>query len=173
MDGHGVGEDEFVEVARVIFDRLAIEGDDHGTCAHVDGFDEADVAIIDVLIVIVAQLHNAVANAEESSTAGDGASIWIELGLQTCVEVFCAECVAAHRGEDLDVLQGVEAELARDARGHEFDGALDAEFGILDAREIEVTFALSDFEWFACVDVVGIADDEAGGILAEDEVEAR
>ena len=173
MDGHGVGEDEFVEVARVIFDGLAIEGDDHRTCAYVDRFDEADVAIIDVLIVIVAQLHDAVADAEESSTAGDGASIGIEFGLQACVEVFCAECVAAHRGENLDILQGVEAELARDARGHEFDGALDAEFGILDAHKIEVAFALSDFEWFACVDVVGVADDEAGGILAEDEVEAR
>ncbi len=98
MDGHGVGEDKFIEVARVIFDGFAIEGDDHGARAHIDGFDETDVAIIDIFIVVIAQLHDAVADAEESSAAGDRGAVWIEFGLETGVEIFSAECVAAHGG---------------------------------------------------------------------------
>lgn len=112
MDGAGVGEDEVFEGFFLIFDAFSVEIDED---ADVGGlFDDADVAVEDVEVVIVSDLHDAVADAESFDVSIDGFAVWIELCLKDLVDVFDAAGILAHGAEDLDIGHGVESETFRE-----------------------------------------------------------
>ena len=173
VDRRRIGEHQLVQVAAVVLHRTPVEVDDHRPVVGVDRLHEPDVAVIDVLVVVVPELHHPVANPEHRPAADDGVAVRIERLLQLDIEVVRPQDVLPHRYQNLHVLQGIHAELPRNTRGHELDRPLHAHPGVFAAHEVEVGVALTDFQRLARVHVMGVRDDETRRILAEDEVELR
>lgn len=63
VDGAGVGELQFVEFVVLVGDEFFVEEDGDFAFFLVDAVDDSDVAVKDVLVVIVLDLHDAVAHA--------------------------------------------------------------------------------------------------------------
>lgn len=64
VDGYGVGEGEFVQLAKVVEDVAAVQADGDGLFDGVDVCDLADVAVEDFFVVVVFGLDDFVAEAE-------------------------------------------------------------------------------------------------------------
>ena len=173
VDGRRVGKDELVEVSAVVFDRTPVEVHNHRAVVGVDGLHESDVAVVDILVVVVTELHHAVADAEHRPAANNRIPTRIQRLLEFHVEIVRPQDVLPHRHQNLHVLQGIHPELARNARRHELDRPFDAHLRILAAHEVEVRLALPDFERLARVHMMRVRDDESRRVLTEDEVEFR
>ena len=176
VDGGGVGEHQFVQIAGAILYRTAVEQHRHGARGGVDPGDKAHIAVVHVFVVVVPKLHHPVAFAERKRPAhqpGRMGAVFAQRLLEAIVEVVGAERIAPHGGQDLHVGKRIEAELAGDALGHEFDYALDAGFGVVDAHKVEVALAMADFQGLPGVDVVGVAHDKPRLVLAENHIEPR
>lgn len=63
VDGAGVGELQFVEFVVLVGDEFFVEEDGDFPLFFVDAVDDSDVAVKDVLVVVVLDLHDAVAHA--------------------------------------------------------------------------------------------------------------
>jgi len=88
----------------------------------VDIVDVADVAIIDLLVVVVLDLHDLVAGAKvqpKRSTLRSPAGF--SAFLQFHVERAGADTAAVHRAQHLDVADGIKAEALRDAGLYQFE----------------------------------------------------
>ena len=94
MDGTGISECKVFEILSFVFDDFAVEID---ACDAIDvGDDGSDVAVKDVFIVVVSELHDAVTVSESLETLIEWLSVWIEMGLEEVIDVFDAADVHAH-----------------------------------------------------------------------------
>ena len=64
MDRRHVSEDDLVEFAEGVGDWPAVESDRHLAEFEIDGFDVADVAIIDLFVIVILDLHDLVADGK-------------------------------------------------------------------------------------------------------------
>ncbi len=69
VDGDGVGEDKFIEVGYVVWYIASVEVYDHILSDSIDLGDTSDIAVEDIFIVIVFDLHHLIANEVFSSEA--------------------------------------------------------------------------------------------------------
>ncbi len=154
---------------------MSVEG--HGDANRFGGDlgDVADVAVEDVLLVIVAELDDFVAGAEIGSETLDlGGELVgrIEAVLEIPVERGGAKRAAVHRGEHLDVLDRIEAEAVRDTVADKIDDGAGGVIGGGALEEIEVGLLPGrrggGFGQAPGIDGVGGGDDPALGGLAED-----
>ena len=107
VDAESVGELQFVVVGVVVLDDGLRILDEQDLIVGFDVEDRADVAVEDVLVVVVDKLDHAVANAEAAGTAQQfratsGGIGGIERLLQQFVQIVHAQGAASHGGEDLD-----------------------------------------------------------------------
>ena len=173
MDRHGVGEGEFVELARLVVDpRMSFE-------AHVDRgrfgrdlSDVSDVAVEDLLVIVVADLDDLVAGAKGGAETLDlelRIARGVERVLQTGIELPRAEAVPVHRRQHLDAIAGVPTEAPGDAFGDEVLDRLGDRLGPL-AGEKEKVGVGGIVEWrdVTFVHLVGGLDDAALGRLPID-----
>ena len=81
----------------------------------------ADVAVVDLLVVVVLDLHHLVAGREGPSRSARGAAspVRVERRLQRQVQRLGAGGAAIHRAQHLDVAHRIQAEAARDPLAHE------------------------------------------------------
>ena len=87
MDRGGVGRDQRVEFAKTVSDGPAVKAGNDFARIGVDVVDVADVAVVDLLVVVVLDLHELVAGGEGPSEPLHLASTGrIELGLELDVQ---------------------------------------------------------------------------------------
>ena len=132
--------------------------------------DIADVAVIDLLVVVVFDLYHLVAGREGPAEVLDLALAGgIEGGLQLDVERAGAGAAAVHRAQHLNVAHRVEPEALRDSRLYELDDHGDCCFRFVRLHEVEVAVALGlgKIGNGTSVDPVRAGDDPASRRLAE------
>ena len=94
---------------------------------------------------------------------------WIEFGLEPRIQLTDPERAAVHWAEDLNVANGIESELFRDARADHIEQRAGNMLGVgtFEKIKVRVGFQPRDFGHKAFIDAVGIGDDAAVGGLAE------
>src|SRR5580704_6625678 len=115
VDRRRIGEHKFVELAKAVTDVAPVEIDAELAFFHVDARHDAKVAVVDVLIVIVLDLHDLVARAERPAEALDAdIARRVQRVLQLDVERTSTEAAAVHRAEHLDLAYRVQPETFGD-----------------------------------------------------------
>ena len=115
VDGAGVGELQFVEFVILVGDELVVEENGDFALFLVDAIDDSDVAVEYVLIVVVLDLHDAVAHAPADADHLVARNTWIQQVLQERVQLDNTEWSLAHGHEDLQVGFEVDIDFALDA----------------------------------------------------------
>src|SRR3977135_3031851 len=122
MDRRRGSDDHLGELPERKGDRPSVESDRHLAEFEIDGFDEADVAVVDLFVIVIFDLDDLVADGKGNPEFLD---LWfssrIESPLQFDIQRTGSEPAAVHRAEHLDVAHGIEAEAARDAFLDELD----------------------------------------------------
>ena len=158
--------------AAAIVDGPAVDRHADGLGRGVDCRDATDVAVVDLAVIVVLDLHHLVADAElDPATLDLLTRFGVEAGLQCPIELAGAHDAAVCRAEHLDLRHGVEAKALRNALGDKLDHLDDGVLGRrgTDAKEVLRSFAIvSELRRLAPVDPVRVADDGALGRLAED-----
>jgi len=90
--------------------------------------DGADIAVVDVPVVVVFELHDAIADAEGEGFVRDGLSVWVEFILQDSVEALDPAGILPHGAQDLDIVLGIEIKALWDFFADEL---LDEIFGVI------------------------------------------
>src|SRR5664279_1319381 len=104
VDRRGIGENELVQFAKEIGHVAAVEANCDLAELRVDRGDEAEIAVIDVFVVVVLGLHHLVADKEGRSKLHDlRFGPWVEGLLQLDIQGPGAETASVHRAEDLNV----------------------------------------------------------------------
>ena len=145
VDRRCVAEDQFIEFAKRIGDHPTVEGHGKLLVVSIDASDETDVAVEDVAVVVVLDLHDLVADAEAIAelvhTVFAGR---IQRRLQGLVDATGAGDSPVHRAEHLDVTNGIDMELPGQARLHQIDDGLRDDFRLFGGDEVEIrSFALA------------------------------
>src|SRR5262249_34050835 len=130
----------------------------------------ANVAVVDLLVIVVLDLHDLVAGGEGPAEplyllfAGG-----VERGLQLNVQRPCARAAAVHRTQHLNVTDGIKPKPFGDPRFYAFDDPADGGLGVLCLHKIEVAFGFwpTEIGYRALVDAMGSGDDAALGGLPE------
>src|SRR5438105_8794693 len=171
VDGCGVGRYQRVEFAEAVGDSAAVETGGEFACVGIDIVDVAAVAVVDVFVVVVLDLHDLVAGGEGPTETLDLALAGgVQRRLKFDVQRAGCDAATVHRAQHLNVTDGIEAEALRDAYLHQFDDPRHGGFGIVRLHKIEVAVALGPGEVGngAPVDLVRAGDDPAVGGLAKD-----
>src|SRR5262245_18495033 len=139
VDRGGIGRNQHVKLTKSVGDGSAVETSDKFSRIRIDIVDIPDVAVIDLLVVIVLDLHHLIARREGPAEALDlTLARRVQRGLQFDVERAGADTAAIHWTENLDVADGVEAEAARNPCLHQLDNARHGGYGIVRLHEVEV-----------------------------------
>ena len=140
-----------------------------------DPADLPDLAVVDLLLVVIPHLHHPVPHGEEPVAQADGAPILgrgIERGLQDLVELGDADLALTHAGEDLHVAGDVDPPLRKVAGDHS-DKVLGDPVRPVCVGEGEPVGGLGrDRRQSARVDVVRGGHDAVAVLLAVDDGEA-
>src|SRR5579862_3509701 len=168
--GCRVGRYQRVQFVKSIGDGAASEARDDLPFCGINICNMAYVAIIDLRVVVVFDLHHLVAERKGPtepfylSVAGR-----IEHCLQFDIERPRACATSIHGTENLDVVNRVEAEAFRYSSLGQLNDAADSSFWIIGLYEIEVAFLSSwaELGHRALVDPMGVDDDSALRGLAE------
>ena len=174
VDGDRVGVDEFVQFREVVGDLPAVEGNQHLLPLHVDANDPADVAVVDLLVIVVRNLHHLVADPVEPPHPAHPLVAWVQRLLEFDVEVLASDDPPVHRREDLDIVEGIETEPLRDPFLDHGDDELQHPLGVLLFDEVEIVEffpGVVEMGHLPLVDPVGVDDDRALPGLAKDLVE--
>src|SRR5664280_1587103 len=111
VDSRGVSRHQRVEFAERVSDGAAIEAGYKLTVVEIDLINVTDVAVVDLLVVVVLDLHHLVAWRESPSETLDlPVTRWIQCRLQLNIERASANAASIHRAQDLNVADGIEAE---------------------------------------------------------------
>ena len=174
VDADRVRERERVELGIVDRDVALVDAEGEPTSLRVERANDADVAVVDLAIVVVLQLHDLVARAEPLRAADDlGPSRRVERRLERLVERVDARGSLVHRGQHLDVADGIEPESGGDPFGDELDDRGLRGVGIAPRDDEEIAGRVLGRRWiFAEADPVCGVDDEAPAGLTEDRGEA-
>src|SRR5215213_4798369 len=103
--------------------------------------DEADVPVVNILIVVVLGLHHLVTQAEEcpiNFALGLARSRRVELLLQSLIQQADSCRSAIKRSKDLDVVERVKPKLLRDALAHDLHDPVCSGFGLVGWEEEEI-----------------------------------
>src|SRR6516165_10578942 len=120
MDGRRIGEHQLIEFAKAIGYFSAVEIGVELAFLHVDPRHDAEIAVVDVLFVIVLDLHDLVARAERPTEAVDAdLASRVQGVLQLDVEGASAEPAAVHWAENLDIAYRIQPETFRDPLLHD------------------------------------------------------
>src|SRR5439155_22869074 len=104
VDCRRIGEHQLVEFAKAVDHLAALEVDGDLTFLHIDARHDAQVAVIDLPVIVVLDLHHLVAGAEGPAEALDAdLTRRVQHLLQFDVERAGAEPPAVHRAEHLDI----------------------------------------------------------------------
>src|SRR5439155_6853208 len=174
VDCRRIGERELIELAAAIGDGASIEIGGELAALGIDPGYNTEIAVVNVAVVIVLDLHDLVAGAEDLAEALDAQlARRVQRLLQFEVQGTRAEPAAVHRAQHLDVANGVEAEALRDALFHERQDLAHAVFGVGRLDEIEIA-ALDRVQLghLAAIDAMRIGDDTATRRLPENFGEA-
>src|SRR5262249_18272707 len=170
VDGYGIGRNERVQLAEAIGDGTSVEARSKLAFVKVEIHHIADIAVVDLLVVVFLDLHDLVAGCEGPAESFDLAfARRIQCRLQFDVERARTNAAPVHRTQHLDIADGIEAEAARDAGSYQLDNAGNRGFRTIRIDKIEVTLALwlAQIGKNALVDTVSVHDDLALGRLAE------
>ena len=100
---------------------------------------DAEIAVVDVLVVIVLDLHDLVARAEGPAEALDAdLARRVQRVLQLDIERASTEAAAVHRAEHLDVAYRVKPEAFRDPVLHDRQQLSNTLFRVRRVDEIEI-----------------------------------
>ena len=142
VDGGGIGGNQRVELAEAVGHRAPVEAGHEFARLGIDVVDIADVAVVDLLVVVILDLHDLVAGRKGPAETLDLALAGgVQRRLQFDVERTRANAAAVHRAEHLDVADGVQAEALGDAGLHQLQDALNGGLGIFGGNEVEVAVA--------------------------------
>src|SRR5258707_3541295 len=143
---------------------MPVEAHDEFACVAIDSVDITDVAVVDVLVVVILDLHDLVTGGEGPAEPLDFPVVGgIESGLIFNVDRSGAEPAAVDRAENLDVADGVEAEPPRDPGLDQLDNTLHRDLGLFDRHEVEIAFGSwrSEIGNSSLIDPMRIGDDAA------------
>ena len=126
--------------------------------------------LIDVLVVVVAQLHHLVADAIGPGAANERSPARVQRCLESLVERNGPGGAPVHGREHLHVADRVEPEPMRNAGGHELHDRVAGALGIapLDDEEVGLGSRRRGDGRLAAVDAVSVGDDETTRSLPED-----
>ena len=82
MDRRRIRENEFVEFGGLILHGATIKGRDKRALARANGLHEPDIAIVDIFVIIIPQLHNAVAHTKDCPATNNCVARRVERLLQ-------------------------------------------------------------------------------------------
>src|SRR5262249_28663823 len=152
-----------------------IEVDSEFALLHVDGRHDAEIAVVDVLVVVILDLHDLVARAEGPAEAVDANLAGrVQRVLQLDVEGTSAKTAALHRAEHMDIANGIEPETLRNALLHDRQQLPYSLFRVRSVDEIEVAaFDMGEVRQQALIDAMSIDDDPALGGLSENFSQAH
>ena len=119
MNRAGVGEHEFFDFVGFVFDGLVVVKDGDFFRVLADFVDDADVSVKHVLVVVVADLHHAVARAPVAAGDFDAFFARIQEVLQKVVQLVDAERPFAHGREQLHFGLNVDVDFFLDAASDE------------------------------------------------------
>src|SRR5450631_259194 len=162
MDSRGVGRHQRVEFTERVSDRAAVEASHKLPVGEIDFVNVSDVAIVDLLVVVVLDLHDLVAPRKDPSETLDLlVASWIQCRLQLNIERASTHTASVHWAKDLNVADGVETEARRNPGFHELDDALRGDFWLFRLHEVEIAIVSRGAEIgnYALVDAVGGGDD--------------
>ena len=132
MDGGGIGWQQGGEFAKAVDHRPAIKGRGQFASIGINVIDVANVAVLDLLVVVVLDLHDLVAwrkcPAKPLDLAITGG---VQRGLELNVERPRTGAATIHWAEHLDISNGVEAKALGNSRLDQFNDALDGGLGFL------------------------------------------
>ena len=150
--------DECVELAEPVGDIAVVEPGPQLAQIGVDVVDAADVAVVDLLVVVVLDLHHLVAGREGPAEAFDAPLAGrVQGGLEHQVERTRARGAPVHRAEHLDVADGVEPEAPRDAGLDQLADPLRRRGAVVRRYEVEVAlrvFRAAEVRQVALVDAM-------------------
>ena len=101
VDGAGVGELQFVEFVVLVGDEFFVEENGDFALFLVDAIDDSDVAVEHVLVVVILDLHDAVADAPFDADHLVARNARIQQVLQERVQLDNAEGTLAHGDKNL------------------------------------------------------------------------
>ena len=162
MDACGVCRHEGVELAKAIGDRAPVEARCEFAFLRLNVRHKPDVAIVDLLVIVVLDLHDLVAGRKGPAKPFDLAIAGgIEGGLQFDVEGARSDAASVHRAENLDVADRIETKAARDAGFDQLDDARNRGLGIVSLDKIEVAlgFRFAKIGYDTLIDAMCIHDD--------------
>src|SRR5262252_7791428 len=165
-----VGEHQLIQVAKPVDDLSAVKLDADFAFLHVDARHHAEVAIVDILVVIVLDLHDLVTRAE-----GPAKPLYADLArrvqgvLQLDVQRASAEAAPVHRAQHLNATDGVEPKTSRDPLLHDRQNLLNTLFRVRRINEIKIAaLDRGQRRHQALIDAVRIDNDPALSGLAKD-----
>lgn len=124
VDGCGIGRHQCVEFAEAVNDQASVKGCSELTVIRLDIPDVADVTVVDLLVVIVLDLHNLIAGRESPAESLDlTLPSGVQRHLQLDVKRASADAASVHGAENLDVPNGIKTETLGDPRLDQFDDA--------------------------------------------------
>src|SRR5262249_39802358 len=130
VDGHGVGRHQGVQLAEAVDYGTPIEAGSELALIKVDIHDIADIAVVDLFVVIVLDLHHLVAGREGPAESLDLTFVGrIQGRLQFDIQGARTNAAPVHGTQHLDILDGVQAEAARNPGSYQLDNAGNGGFG--------------------------------------------
>src|SRR5260370_16914456 len=140
VDGRRIGQHQLVQLTKAVIDVPAVEIDAELAFLHVDARYDAEIAVVDVLVVVVLDLHHLIARAEGPAEALDADLAGrVQRVLQLDIERAGTEAAAVHWAEHLDVAYRVKPEALGDAFPHNRQDLPHPLFRVRSTDEIEIT----------------------------------
>src|SRR5262249_46672596 len=140
VNGRRVGRHQHIQFAEPVSEGPAIEAHNDLARVEVNITDVADIAVVDLLVVVVLDLHHLIAGGKGRTESLDFAiARGIEGCLQRDVQRPRAYPAPIHRTQHLDAADGIETEPLGNAYLRQFDNAVDGRSWIVRPHEIEVT----------------------------------
>ena len=178
MDGDGIGQLQLVEFIELVDHLARSETDQHLLLFPIHGSDPADVAVEDLLVVVVGGLDDLITYPEEIAVGLVFIAILafrIQRGLEAEIEFLDAEASPVHWAQDLDPLDRIDTEMLGQAVTHHGDQGRGAFLGILavDEDKVRILWCLDDIRNLTAVDGMGPADDATVPSLPEDLLEVN
>src|SRR6516164_4497180 len=165
-----IGEHQLIQLAKPVDDLSTVKLDADFAFLHVDARHHAEVAIVDILVVIILDLHDLVARAE-----GPAKPFYADLArrvqgvLQLDVQRASAEAAPVHRAQYLNVTNRVEPKTFGDPLLHDRQNLLNTLFRVRRIDEIKIAaLDRGQRRHQALINAVRIDYDPALGGLAKD-----
>src|SRR5437868_549376 len=170
VDGRRIGQHQLIQLTKAVSDVTAVEIDAKLPFLHVDARHDAEIAVVDVVVVIILDLNDLVARAECPAEALDAdLARRVQRVLQLDIERASTEAATVHRAEHLDVAYRVQSETFGYPVLHNHQELSNTLFRIRRVDEVEVpAFGKGEIGHQTVVDPVRIDDDPALGGLPED-----